>query len=172
MYAVAGSLGVMLWLSIKRTEGPGLIKGFSLWACGVITGFAPILFMVLLIPGFPAAFWESILFLFQVKSTNLPLPIPWPWLINFNSVPLDVAIRGVLVGLFFIATIVFGVLSIGWVLLHRFQNKQDSPALVAAAFLAPPISHYAYSRADVGHLAPGYFSVADRLSRFVVHTTR
>ncbi|MHC8412216.1 hypothetical protein ACYZTR_19465 [Pseudomonas sp. Hz4] len=157
IYAVAGSLGVMLWLSIKQIEGPGLIKGFSLWAGGVTTGFSPLLLMALLVPGFFAAFLDSIRFLFEVKATNLPLPVPWPWLVDFNSLPLGDAIRGMLIGVFFIATIVFGALSILWVLLQRFQSKKVSPALVAASFLALPYSHYAYSRADVGHLAQGIF---------------
>lgn len=157
MYAVAGSLGVMLWLGVKRTEGPKLLKGFSLWSGGVVAGFAPILFMALLTPGFASAFWESIRFLFQVKATNLPLPIPWPWLVSFNSVPLGEAIRVLLVGLFFIATVAFGVLSIVWIFWQRLQNKRVSPALVAASFLALPYAHYAYSRADVGHLAQGIF---------------
>lgn len=157
MYSVAGSLGVMLWLGIKRTQGPRLIKGFALWAGGVIAGFTPILVMALLVAGFAIAFLDSIRFLFEVKTTNLPLPIPWPWLMNFNTVPLGESIRGVLVGLFFIATIVFGVLSIVWVFWQKFQNKPVSPALVAASFLALPYAHYAYSRADVGHLALGIF---------------
>ena len=157
MYAVAGSLGVMLWLSIKRTDGPGLFKGFVLWAGGVVAGFTPMLFMALLVPGYAAAFWDSIRFLFEVKATNLPLPIPWPWLVSFNSMPLGEAIRNVLVGLFFMGTVVFGALSIAWVLWQKFQHKQVSPALVAASFLALPYAHYAYSRADVGHLAQGIF---------------
>lgn len=157
MYGVAGSLGVMLWLNIKRTEAPGVFKGFALWAAGVAVGFTPILFMALLVPGFAAAFWDSIRFLFEVKATNLPLPTPWPWLVNFNSVPLGEAIRGVLVGMLFIATVVFGVLSIVWVIWQKFQNKQVSPALVAASFLALPYAQFAYSRADVSHLAQGIF---------------
>lgn len=155
MYGVVGSIGVMLWLRINRMEGPGLIKGGALWAVGVIAGFMPILFMALLVPGFAVAFWESIRFLFEVKATNLPVPVPWPWRVNLTSVPLGEAIRGVLIGLFFIATVVFGVLSIVWVVWQKFQNKQVSPALVAASFLALPYAHYAYSRADVGHLAQG-----------------
>lgn len=157
VYGVAGSIGVMVWLSIKQVEVTGLTKGFALWAAGVTVGFMPILFMALLVPGFAIAFWESIRFLFEIKATNLSLPIPWPWRVNFASAPLGEAIRGVLVGLFFIATVVFGVLSIIWVVWKKFQDKPVSPALVAASFLALPYAHYAYSRADVGHLAHGIF---------------
>lgn len=157
MYGVVSSIGVILWLSIKRVDGSGFIKGFSLWAVGVAAGFAPLLLMTLLIPGFAIAFWESITFLFEVKTTNLPLPIPWPWQVSFASVPLGEAIRGVLVGLFFIATLVFGVLSFTWVFWQKFQDKKVEPVLVAASFLALPYAHYAYSRADVGHLAHGIF---------------
>jgi hypothetical protein len=157
MYGVVGSVGVMLWLNIKRVGEPGFIKGFSLWAAGVVAGFAPLLFMALLIPGFAVAFWESITFLFEIKTTNLPLPIPWPWRVSIDSVPIGEAIRGVLVGLFFIAILVFGVLSVIWVIWQKFQNKYVSPVLAAAAFLALPYAHYAYSRADVGHLAHGIY---------------
>lgn len=157
VYAVVGSLGVMLWLSIKQTEGPGLIKRVTLWTGGVVAGYTPVLFMALLVPGFAAAFWDSIRFLFEVSATNLPLPVPWPWLVNFDSVPLSEAIRGVLVGLFFVATIVFGVLSIIWVILQKIQNNKISHPMVAASFLALPYTHYVYSRADVHHLALGIF---------------
>lgn len=157
MYGVAGSLGVMVWLALKRAEGPGLIQGFVFWAGGVATGFTPVLLMVLLVPGFAIAFWESIRFLFEVKATNLPLPVPWPWRVDFALVPAGDAIRGVLVGLFFIGIVVFGVLSILWVVRQKLQNKPVPPALVAASFLALPYAHFAYSRADVGHLAQGIF---------------
>lgn len=159
MYGIAGSIGVMLWLNIKRTEvqGPGLAKGFVLWVAGIAFGFAPLVLMVLLIPGFAVAFWESIRFLFEVKATNLPLPVPWPWLVDLSAESLGGAIRGVLVGLFFIATITFGVLTIIWITLQRIHSKHVSPALVAASFLVLPYAHFAYSRADVGHLAQGIF---------------
>jgi hypothetical protein len=113
--------------------------------------------MALIMPGFATAFLDSILFLFEVKATNLPLPIPWPWRVAFDSVSVIEAIRGVLVGLFFISTVVFGLLSIAWVVWQRFHGKTVSPVLVAVASLALPYAHYAYSRADVGHLAQGIF---------------
>ena len=157
MYGAAGSVGVMAWMSLSRVEGPGLIKGSVLWAAGIVVGFTPILFMALLVPDFAVAFWESIRFLFEQKATNLPLPIPWPWRVSFSSIPTKEAIRGVLVGLLFIAIVIFGMLSITWVVWQKYQKKQVSPTLVATSFLALPYAHFAYSRADVSHLAQGIF---------------
>ena len=157
VYGVMGSLGVMTWLTIRRVDQPGFIKGSMLWAAGVIVGFAPVLLMVWLVPGFAIAFWKSILFLFEVKATNLPLPIPWPWTVPFGSASVGEAIRGVLVGLFFIGTITFGVITIAWATWEKFRQNAVAPVLVATAFLALPYAHYAYSRADVGHLAQGIF---------------
>jgi hypothetical protein len=157
MYGAVASIGVMAWLSIQRTHEPRFIEGFALWASGVTAGFAPVLIMALIMPGFATAFLDSILFLFEVKATNLPLPIPWPWRVNFGSVSVIEAIRGVLVGLFFVGTVVFGLLSIAWVVWQRFHGRTVSSVLVAVAFLALPYAHYAYSRADVGHLAQGIF---------------
>lgn len=157
VYGVAGSLGVILWLSINRDEAPGLLKAWALWAAGVGAGFLPIPLMAWFVPGYAAAFWDSVLFIFEAKTTNLPLPIPWPWLVEFGGVvSLDEA-REALIGLLFVAIILFGVLSIAWVVRSKLRNEQIPPALVAAAFLALPYAHYAYSRASVSHLAHGIF---------------
>ncbi|MEO8767061.1 MAG: hypothetical protein ABI363_01720, partial [Nitrosospira sp.] len=99
VYGVAGSLGIMVWLTIKRVDEPRFIRGFTLWAMGVTAGFTPILLMALLAPGFASAFWKSLLFFFEIKATNLTLPVPWPWRVAFGSVPVDDAIRGILIGL-------------------------------------------------------------------------
>ena len=157
MYGAAGSLGIMLWLSIKRAEGPRLMEAVALWAAGVVVGFMPVLLMALLVPGFATAFGESIRLLLEFGATNLALPVPWPWRVDVASMPLGEAIRAILVGLFFVATLAFGTLSIVWVFRQRLQNRPVSPALVAASFLALPYAHYAYSRADVNHLAQGIF---------------
>ena len=157
IYGVTGSIGVILWLRIKREKSPKLINGFALWAAGVTVGFMPVLFMVLLVPGFAVKFWESIRFLFEYKATNIPLPIPWPWRVNFASEQIGKTIRDVLIGLFFIGTVVFGVLSIISIVWQKIKKKQVSPASVGASFMALPYAHYAYSRSDINHLAQGIF---------------
>lgn len=157
VYGTVASLGIIGWLSCKRSEGVSPIKGLMLWAAGVVSGYTPIWLMLLLIPGFASAFWESIRFLFEVKATNLPLPVPWPWRVPFASLSTGAAIRDVLVGLFFMGELVIGVLSIGWVISQRLRNRPVAPALVAASFLMLPYAHFAYSRADINHLAQGIF---------------
>ncbi len=157
IYGTLGSLGVIAWLSIKNQSGIGFIKAIALWGVGVVIGFSPIILMALLIPGFGVAFWESVRFLLENKATNLPLPTPWPWKVNFSTASIGNATRGVLIGLFFIGTIVFAALSLAWVVYQKFKNKPVPPVLVASAFLAFPYAHYAFSRADVGHLAHGIF---------------
>lgn len=157
MYGAAANLGVIAWLNIKSRSDFGLLKAIVLWGSGIMVGFSPIIIMALLIPGFAVAFLEGIRFLFEQKATNLPLPVPWPWTVKFSAPYIGNVIHGVLVGIFFIGTLVFGVFSVMWVVYRRLKEKPVPPALVASAFLALPYAHYAFSRADVGHLAQGIF---------------
>jgi hypothetical protein len=157
LYGMAGSLGVMFYLTIHSRNGPSLFTAFSSWALGVFTGYLPVLVFLAAVPGFALAFWESIRILFEIKATNLPLPVPWPWLVQFGQVTIFSAVHDVLEGIFFIAIVVFGLLGIVWVTRNRLQDKTVTPMLVASVFLALPYAHYAYSRADISHLAPGVF---------------
>ncbi|MYN15032.1 hypothetical protein GSY71_17995 [Pusillimonas sp. TS35] len=157
VYGALGSLGVIAWLSIQNQSDIGFIKAVVLWGSGVSIGFSPVILMALLIPEFGVAFWESVRFLFEQKVTNLPLPIPWPWTVNFSTASFGDAVRGILIGLFFIGTLVFAGLALAWVVYRKHRKEAVSPVLVASAFLAFPYAHYAFSRADVGHLAHGVF---------------
>jgi len=156
VYGLAGSLGVMIWLSVKRNPGQKYLNGLVLWGIGVAVGFLPVVLMALMIPGFKAAYWESIYFLFEQKATNIPLPVPWPWTINLAAAPGNV-IRDGLIGLFFIGALTFSVSAVLWVFRQRLKKKPVPAALVATAFLALPYAHHAFSRADVAHLAQGIF---------------
>ena len=158
MYGVAASLGVVLWLRIKsEAESPNTIKGLALWTAGVTVGYLPVIVLALLKPGFAAAFWESIRFLFEIKTTNLPLPIPWPWQVHLASLPAGEALRNILIGLFFVALPVCAVIWLILIFYRRFTGKPVAPAFAAAVFFVPVYAHYAYSRADIGHLCQGIF---------------
>jgi hypothetical protein len=67
VYGAIASLGVITWLNINNSSSQSLFKIVVLWGFGVIIGFLPIIIMTLLIPGFASAFYESILFLFEMN---------------------------------------------------------------------------------------------------------
>ena len=157
IYGVVSVFCIVAWSSINQVDWISIGKSLTHFFAGITVGFLPIIFMLILVPGFGVAFIDSVLFLFELKSTNLSLPIPWPWLVHFSDVPVGNAIRSVLIGSLFIALIIFGVLSIAWITWQKFHNKQVNPAFAAASFLVLPYAHFAYSRADVSHLAQAVF---------------
>lgn len=155
VYGVVGSLGVMAFLAIGRDASHGAGKGFLIWAAGVAAGYLPVFVMLAFIPGFAPSFWESVRFLMETQSTNLPLPVPWPWRVPFGELGLLQSVRGILVGLFFIAIAVFTAASVVWAVRERVRRRPVSPTLIASGFLGVPYAHFAFSRADLGHLAQG-----------------
>ena len=161
LYGVVGSAGAIGWILLGGASPRSVLKGVVYWAAGVLTGFGPLILMVLLVPGFASAFWDSVKFVFEQRATNLPLPVPWPWTVNVGALPFNEAARQLLIGGLFIATLLFGVCGLAWLALGRIRRRPRagavSSALVAAACLALPYAHVAFSRADVPHLAQSIF---------------
>lgn len=156
LYGAVAGIAAIVWLAARHGDAPRLAEGCLAWGCGVLCGFLPVLLMAAFVPGFAVAFADSIRFLFEYKSTNLPLPVPWPWLASFGADP-QAALRSVLVGLFFIFVLLFGLLALSSVLRPGRPAQALPPAFASAAFLALPYAHFAYSRADLAHLAQGIF---------------
>ncbi|TPG48684.1 hypothetical protein EAH75_09620 [Rhodanobacter glycinis] len=157
VYGAVAACGVFFYLSIGCIDWRSWRQGIALYVVGIIVGYLPMLATMLLAHGFTTAFIGSIEFIFKVKETNLPLPVPWPWLASFGTAPPAEALRALLLGLFFVAIAFFACLSICYVLWARKKGRAIPPLLVACAFCAVPYLHYAYSRADMSHLAQGVF---------------
>lgn len=157
VYGVAGSVFAILLVNFKGEEGIPLIKGASWWAAGIIVGYSPILLMAALVPHFASAFWHDVLFLFKIKTTNLTLPIPWPWKVHFHGVPRLEAVRALFVGMLFVALPVYGVLGLVWAFWRKAKGRGLPPGITASIVFALPYAHFAYSRADIPHLAQGIF---------------
>jgi hypothetical protein len=155
MYGVVGSLGVMFYLSAGSARNLSLVSPPIFWLLGVLVGYLPVLVFIAVVPGFAQAFWDGIRVLFEAQTTNIPVPVPWPWLMPFDKLSSVDSLSRMMLGIFFIATILFGLLSILVVIRRKLQAKPIPSVLVASAFLALPYAHYAYSRADILHLAPG-----------------
>jgi hypothetical protein len=157
VYGVLASGGVLAYLALRCESTRAWFVGVALFAAGGVVGYLPMFATMLLAPGFTTAFVDSVKFLFEVRTTNLPLPIPWPWRARFGIVPPEAAWRDLVIGLFFVSTLVFGVASAIHVAVARWKGRPVQPLLVACAASALPYAHYAFSRADAGHLAQGIF---------------
>ena len=156
VYGVAASVAAIAYLA-SREEAFRFPADLAAWAAGVAVGYLPMLAMIAFVPGFAMAFWESVRFLFEIKTTNLPLQTPWPWLIPLATDFPIVAARDFLAGMFFIAIVGFAVLGVVFVIHRRLQHKPVAPELLSCVFLAFPYAHFAFSRPDIGHLSQGIF---------------
>ena len=156
LYGVIGSWGVIAYLRFRH-DGPSLVSVLMWWALGVVVGYLPLILLLVLVPGFARAFWESIMFWFECSCTNIRLPIPWPWGLPFGQMGLGESVRGVVVGLFFIGVLLFGVLGVWYLVRARLRGKEVPPLVVASVVMVLPYAHHAFSRADISHLAQGIF---------------
>ncbi|WP_434678021.1 hypothetical protein M1D82_18415 [Pseudomonas sp. D4-18] len=157
VYGVAASLLAIIWLMIRTAQTCHIWRGLAVWATGVIIGYTPVLIMCLLIPGYFGAFVETIIFMFQQGNTNLPLPIPWPWTVGFGGAGYIMETRWFLIGVCFMALVAFGVGTLGWIFRQRLRGNYVRPELIAAACTALPYAHFAFARADLGHLAQAIY---------------
>lgn len=156
LYGAVASVGLICFLTSKNSYGPGFLSALLRWCTGFLIGLSPLILIAYFSPGFATAFWNSFILLFEQRATNLPLPVPWPWTVDF-TLPLVQQLRHCLTGCFFISTFTFGVIAVGFAVVQRRRGSAIPATVVAAGFLSVPYSHYAFSRADVGHLAHGIF---------------
>lgn len=162
VYALTGSVGAIAWLHLtdfKHIKIKNLCADISYLGGGVVIGSIPTIAMAATIPGFAVAFLESITFLYEIKATNLPLPVPWPWLIDFSSPATLETIKGLAVGSFFIFILAYGIVTGIYIFYRKIIKAYVSPYIVASSLLALPYAHFAFSRADISHLAQGIFPV-------------
>jgi hypothetical protein len=171
LYGLAASFGVFVYLALRCEDWRAWRQGVLLFFLGLVTGYTPLLAMLLLVRGFAPAFIESIRMLFEAKATNLPLPVPWPWEGRFTGVPLWESAHQALLGVFFVALIVFFTASIVFVVLAKLKGKPVPPVLVASAFVALSYAHYSFARADAEHLALGIFPMLVGILAFALTRT-
>ncbi len=157
VYGLAGSVGVFFWMLLSAKPSDVTFNRVLPWGLGIVVGFSPILAMLVIVPGFLPAFLANVVFVFEVGKTNLPLPVPWPWVVSFADQEFFDAMKDSVKGLFFVLVLAIGILGPIFVCVRQKIGHSMSPALVAGAFLALPYAHFAFSRADIGHLAQGIF---------------
>jgi hypothetical protein len=151
-YALVACVGAVAYLALCMRRlctpvelGSGLL--------GVVAGASPLLAM-LLIPRFATAFLDTIRLVLRAGATNFSLPIPYPWQVSLEQLSLFDFASAVLLGTLFLWIVAFPLLGLAC-LAWKQQRKAlcSRPEFVAALLVSVSYAHYAFSRADVTHLA-------------------
>lgn len=157
VYGILATVLAVLYLLICGQRLAQLMKLSGFFVLGIVVGFSPTLLLAGLIPGFTDAFVASLIDLVQSGATNIPLVVPWPW----NVAPglgILVSTMEILKGLLFVGLLLAPLLTFIVLVKNRRTELPRSQALLAAAaFTGLAYSHYAYSRADITHLALAIF---------------
>lgn len=150
LYNLAATGGLLLLLYWKaRAEVPA--SRILLWCAGLVIGAIPILLMLLAVPGFGAAYLESIISIFR-NGANLGMPIPWLWRVS-TSGDLWMVSSNVVLGFFLILIPIFYLFAIGSSLRMSAEDLKKNALFVACGFVGLPYMHHAFARADISHLA-------------------
>jgi hypothetical protein len=149
IYGLTACVGGMAYLAPNRRHIPSALCAAG---AGIAVGFAPVL-ALFAAPGFVGAFVDSIRFLLRSGSTNMALPVPYPWLVPFAQLPLLDALSATLLGIFFLWLIAAPLVGLCATVTRRMRGTAVPPEFVAALLVSIPYAHYAYSRADVVHMA-------------------
>jgi hypothetical protein len=157
VYGFLASLSLIFWLYYKKLTHESLTKAFTYWILGIFIGFSPILLMLNLVPEFASAFLDSIYLLFAQQTTNLTLPVPWPWKVDLSGAITGAVIGNLLVGAFFVLLILISAISAIIIVFYKSNKAKLDASFIASGFLLLPYAHFAFSRADVSHLAQGIF---------------
>jgi hypothetical protein len=156
-HGVYGAFAALLlsgFLLLKQDRRAVLAKPMLAFVAGTIVGFSPTFVMAVLIDGFAGGFIESVHELIRSGATNLSLPVPWPWTFSKSHLRWIDWATGVTKGLSFIAIVLMPIIAI-LALVRRplAQFRTVHTVILCSSFASIAYAHYAYSRADLTHLA-------------------
>lgn len=144
LYALVAMTAVVFygWWRFDRRD---LVRRLAALGAGVAAGYAPMLVMLAVVPGFWQANLDNVRALAEAGMTNLERPVPWPW--------REPSLWGRAVGTLFVLLPAFHLAALGWLVAAPADAVRRRPVLLAATLVGLPYLHYAFSRPDVEHLA-------------------
>ncbi|MBA3960800.1 MAG: hypothetical protein H0X40_02725 [Chthoniobacterales bacterium] len=147
LIAIGALLLLLSWK--KRNETP--LTRILWFGGGIVVGAIPLFVMLLLVPGFSAAYYDSFASIFH-NGTNLGIPIPWLWRVFYTGDAVA-KITSVVLGCFFLALPVFYLGAVMVLLRMSLERLQKHSLFGACSFIGLLYMHHAFSRADSSHLA-------------------
>ena len=137
-----------LWGKLGRELPPARLLA---WGLGIGLGMMPLLLMIVCVPGFFAAYRESLSTLFR-NGTNLMLPIPWPWTIPFGENGASIG-HQLLLSIFMVTLPLGYFVAVAACLWLPARFLQQNALLAACGAIGLLYLHHAFSRADMSHFA-------------------
>jgi hypothetical protein len=131
-------------------------RGLGAAAAGVVVGYAPMLVMLVAVPGFFGGLVEHLAYLARAVgwngTPNLAKPVQWPWLVGADDLPVLERWHLRCLGALFIAVPALYLLAAANVV--RAQDDTPGRRLVlAAGFIGVMYANYTFARPDLEHLA-------------------
>ncbi len=170
-HALYGSIaGLLAFLYLRGA--PNALHALLAGGAGAVVGYSPVLALHLFARGFTAAFIDSIRLLFEYGTTNFALPLPS--LFALRELPE----KGYLMPMTEAASALVLLLapifwaSAAWHLRRPKSCASLPPAVLAGFVLSLPYAHYAWSRADAGHLAVSILPVLGATLAWVTRAPR
>jgi hypothetical protein len=151
LYALLGFDCLIFLLHFKHRPG-NLGRRLGGFACGVLAGYAPMLVMAALVPGFAHSYLDSLLF-FLHHGSNLPIPYPWPWRLGYEH--LRWFERAGLAAAVLLPVVIYpaGL----WVALRtKPEALRGRSLLIGSAFIGAFYIHHVAVRSDFSHLAQSF----------------
>ncbi|TQK10184.1 hypothetical protein FBX97_0098 [Herbaspirillum sp. SJZ107] len=156
VYGAASALLALGFVLLKQGNRHAVLRPALAFIGGTILGFSPTFLMELAKPGFLDALAAGVIeHVHSVAgATNIPLPVPWPWTAEHGKNGWVLWACDVAKGVGFIALLLVPVLALLAMLRKRIAGFTELHYLLtASAFVGLVYAHYAYSRADLVHLA-------------------
>jgi hypothetical protein len=150
LYTGLAFAGLIL-LAQLRIQRSGLARKLSCWVIGVVLGYAPMIAMLVLVPGYRQAFVDSIRLYVSQGALNAPLPVPWPW--NAHPGSLDAALFAWCLGICFLLLPAFYLAAGALLLLAKRESMSRLALLAASTFVGVFHAHHVSVRSDIPHLA-------------------
>ncbi len=152
LYCLLAFALLLIFIRIKINH-TSLLKQFLALGSGIAMGYSPMFIMFIYAPGFYDSFISSLLSLYRQKATNIPLRIPWPWCHDYAAAGLIEMLSKLTTGCLFVLMPVCYIFSIIMMLSIPSEAIRSSALFVGSTFVGIFYMHYAFARADLGHLA-------------------
>ena len=158
VYGSVAAAFALILLLMKVEDRNLLIRPAGYFVVAVLLAFSPTFLLMVCAPGFQDAFVESISALIRDGQTNISLPIPWPWTFNLTQLGWITWALAACQGAGFILLVMTPLVILIALAPKRISELSSAHTLLLASAMAGiPYAHYAFSRADLTHLALGIF---------------